>query len=722
MSVPLYFNLCIGIIILSLLPSCSTPKKSESFTRLPQIEDKVPRAIAKPYQAEYHGLTLTDDYHWLRDEGYPEVNDKPVLDYLKDENEYYAKFLAPHKKLVDTLFEEFKGRIDETDTSVPWQKNGYEYRWYYQPDKEYKTWVRRKLDSDFEQIFIDENLLSAGHEYFSLGDWDISPDNGYLAYSVDTDGSERSIIKIKNLTTQEYLEDELADAAGSVLFSQDSQSLIYSLLQKDKWRTLSVNVHKLGTKQSKDKVLVSEVDETFFLDFDLTSSEQYLILTTGDSDRTEVSVLSMANLSQPPKMLNTREQNFKLEVDHGNGYFFMLTNDTHVNFRIAKSKENQLQSDQWQTVFTGSDTRYFKALQVFKDFVAIGQSIQGIESISILPNEGESHQISLPENVASVSLGANPEFSQTHLRIRYESMITPQSIYDYDVSSKILNLRKSRTIPSGYDKRQYQTERIMADARDGTKVPITLVYKKGFKKDGSQPLYLYAYGAYGIGLEPDFSTTRLSLLERGFAFAYAHVRGGDDMGYQWYLDGKLDKRTNTFNDFVDIAQQLIDEGYVAKGNISIEGGSAGGELMGVVVNQAPELWRSVNLAVPFVDVLNTMLDATLPLTPPEWTEWGNPLMSKETFEFIQSYSPYDNIQAKEYPPMLVTGGLNDPRVTYWEPAKWTAKMRATKTDNNLLVMRINMGAGHFSNTGRYGRLKDSAEEYAFTLIAHGIEQ
>jgi len=722
MSVPLYFNLCIGIIILSLLPSCSTQKKSESFTRLPQIEDKVPRAIAKPYQAEYHGMTLTDDYHWLRDEGYPEVNDKPVLDYLKDENAYYAKFLAPHKKLVDTLFEEFKGRIDETDTSVPWQKNGYEYRWYYQPDKEYKTWVRRKLDSDVEQIFIDENLLSAGHEYFSLGDWDISPDNGYLAYSVDTDGSERSIIKIKNLTTQEYLEDELADAAGSVQFSQDSQSLIYALLQKDKWRTLSVNVHKLGTKQSKDKVLVSEVDETFFLDFDLTSSEQYLILTTGDSDRTEVSVVSMANLSQPPKMLNTREQNFKLEVDHGNGYFYMLTNDTHVNFRIAKSKENQLQSDQWQTVFAGSDTRYFKALQVFRDFVAIGQSTQGIESISILPNEGASHQISLPENVASVSLGANPEFSQTHLRIRYESMITPQSIYDYDVSSKILNLRKSRTIPSGYDKSQYQTERIMADARDGTKVPITLVYKKGFKKDGSQPLYLYAYGAYGIGLEPDFSTTRLSLLERGFAFAYAHVRGGDEMGYQWYLDGKLDKRTNTFNDFVDIAKHLIDEGYVTKGNISIEGGSAGGELMGVVVNQAPELWRSVNLAVPFVDVLNTMLDATLPLTPPEWTEWGNPLTSKETFKFIQSYSPYDNIQAKEYPPMLVTGGLNDPRVTYWEPAKWTAKMRATKTDNNLLVMRINMGAGHFSNTGRYGRLKDSAEEYAFTLIAHGIEQ
>jgi oligopeptidase B len=722
MSVKLYFNLCIGIIILSLLPSCSDAQKPESFIRLSQIEDKAPQAIAKTYQAEYHGLTLTDDYHWLRDEGYPEVNDKLILDYLKDENEYYANFLAPHKKLVDTLFEEFKGRVDETDTSVPWQKDGYEYRWYFQPSKEYRTWVRRKLDTDLEQIFIDENLLAEGHEYFTLGDWDISPDNNYLAYSIDTDGSERSTIRIKDLTTDEYLKDELVDAAGSVLFSQDSQSLIYSLLAKDKWRTLSVNVHKLRTKQSQDKVLVSEVDETFSLDFDLTSSKQYLILTTGDSNRTEVSVMSMADLSQAPKMLNTREQNFKLEVDHGNGYFYMLTNDTHINFRIAKSKENQVQYDQWQTVFAGSDIRYFKALQVFKDFVAIGQSIQGIESISILPNAGASHQISLPEKVASVSLGANPEFSQKQVRIRYESMITPDSIYDYDVFSQSLNLRKSRAIPSGYNKNQFQTERIMAEARDGSNIPVTIVYKKGFKKDGSQPLYLYAYGAYGIGLSPDFSTTRLSLLERGFAFAYAHVRGGDEMGYQWYLDGKLDKRTNTFNDFVDIAQHLIEEEYVTKGNISIEGGSAGGELMGAVVNQAPDLWRSVNLAVPFVDVLNTMLDATLPLTPPEWSEWGNPLTSKKTFEFIQSYSPYDNIQAKEYPPMLVTGGLNDPRVTYWEPAKWTAKMRATKTDDNLLVMRINMGAGHFSNTGRYGRLKDSAEEYAFTLIAHGIKR
>ncbi|GAC21522.1 S9 family peptidase [Paraglaciecola arctica] len=718
----LYFNLCVGIIILSLLSSCSSQKKSESFSRLSQLEEIAPQAESKTYQAEYHGLTLTDDYHWLRDQDYPEVNDNPVLDYLKAENDYYAKFLTPHKSLVDTLFEEFKGRVDETDTSVPWQKNGYEYRWYFKPGNEYKTWVRRKLDSDVEQVFMDENLLAQGHEYFSLEDWDISPDNVYLAYSVDTDGSERNIIKIKNLINNEYFEDELINTTGSVQFSQDNQSLIYSLLHKDKWLPLSVNVHKLGTQQDQDNVLVSELDESFYLGFYVTSSEQYLVLTTGDSDRTEVSVASMADLNQAPEMLNTREQNFKLEVDHGNGYFYMLTNDTHLNFRIAKTQEGQLEYDQWQTVFAGSDSRYFKHIQIFKDFVAIGQSIQGLESISILPNQGASHEIALPEKVASVGLGNNPEFSQQQVRIQYESMITPDSTYDYDVSKKTLNLRKARKIPSGYDKSLYTTERIMADARDGVKVPITLVYKKGFKKDGSQPLYLYAYGGYGIGMDPSFSTTRLSLLDRGFAFAYAHVRGGDEMGYQWYLDGKLDKRTNTFNDFVDVAKHLIDEGYVAKGNISIKGGSAGGELMGAVVNQAPELWRSVTLAVPFVDVLNTMLDGTLPLTPPEWGEWGNPLVSKKIFEYIQSYSPYDNIQAKEYPPMLVTGGLNDPRVTYWEPAKWTAKMRATKTDNNLLVMRMNMGAGHFSNTGRYGRLKDSAEEYAFALIAHGIKQ
>ncbi|MEP2652543.1 MAG: prolyl oligopeptidase family serine peptidase, partial [Paraglaciecola sp.] len=469
-------------------------------------------------------------------------------------------------------------------------------------------------------------------------------------------------------------------------------------------------------------VLKAEDDTEYFLGFHATSSGEYLVIKAGNSEATESVVFDLDDLTKAPVYLSRREQKFLLEVDHGNGFFYLLSNDTHTNFRLAKVRDLDPKYENWQDFIAGSDDKYLKDFQVFKGFVAVSNSIKGIQSLSILPNHKPAFDISLPEKVASVGLSLNPEFNQQHVRIAYESMITPESVYDFDMASKALTLRKVKEIPSGYDKTQYYTERLMAPARDGVAVPVSIVYKKGFKKDASQPVYLYGYGAYAYGMEPTFSTAVLSLLNRGFAFAIAHVRGGDEMGYQWYLDGKLTKRQNTFNDFVDVAQFLIDQNYVAKGNISISGRSAGGELMGAVVNQAPELWRSVKLGVPFVDVLNTMLDASLPLTPPEWSEWGNPIKSKTSFEYIKNYSPYDNIEAKAYPPMLVTGGINDPRVTYWEPAKWTAKLRATKTDNNLLVMRINMGAGHFANTGRYAQLQDSAEEYAFTLLAHGIKE
>lgn len=715
-------QILLGMLIMGLLQACNKDDATAPLSRMQQLAVPAPNAQTIPYTASYHGMTLTDDYHWLKDQDYPEVNDQPVLDYLKAENAYYAKFLAPHTKLVDTLFEEFKGRIDDTTTSVPWQKDGYEYRWYYREGEDYRTWARRKLDSQDEEIFLDETKLAADFDYFSLDDWAISPDNRFLAYSIDTDGSERSIIKIKDLVSNKYLKDELADAAGDLLFSQDSQSLIYAKLQQDKWRTENINLHKMGTQQAQDKVLFTELDDTFSLGFELTSSEQYLVIKTSDADRAEVSVLPMADLNQKTKFISTREQNFLLSVDHGNGYFYMLSNDKHVNFSIAKTPEDKLQYDQWETVFAGSDSRYFTDLQVFKDFLVVNQSINGLQSLTIMPNDAKPYEIDFSEKVASAKVGYNPEFSQSHLRVNYESMITPDTVFDFDTKTKTLAVRKERKIPSGYDKNQYQTERIMAPARDGVQVPVTLVYKKGIKKDQSNPVYLYGYGAYASGLSPNFSVTRLSLLDRGIVFAFGHVRGGDEMGYQWYLDGKLGKRTNTFNDFVDVAKHLVAENYTSKGNISISGGSAGGELVGAAVIQAPDMWRSATLGVPFVDVLNTMLDASLPLTAPEWSEWGNPIESKEVFELLRSYSPYDNIVAREYPPMLVTGGLNDPRVTYWEPAKWTAKMRATKTDNNLLVMRMNMGAGHFANSGRYGRLRDYAEEYAFTLLAHGITE
>jgi oligopeptidase B len=715
-------QILLGLLTMGLFQACNKVDEPATLLPLQQLSVAAPKAQTIPYQANYHGIILNDDYYWLKDQNYPEVNDKPILDYLKAENDYYAKFLAPHTQLVDKLFEEFKGRIDETNTSVPWQKNGYEYRWFYRDKEDYRTWARRKLDSQDEEIFLDETQLAADFEYFSLNDLAISPDNRYLAYSVDTDGSERSIIKIKDLVSNEYLKDELADSAGELLFSQDSQSLIYAKLQQDKWRVESINLHKLGTQQAEDKILVTELDESFSLGFDLTSSEHFLVLNSSDSDRAEVSVIAMDDLNQKPQFISTREQNFLLKVDHGNGYFYMLSNDKHVNFSIAKTPEDKLQRKQWQSIFAGSDSRYFTDLQVFKDFLVVNQSINGLQSLTIMPNGEKPYEIDFPEKVASVYMSNNPEFSQSHLRLHYESMITPDTVFDFDTKTKDLTARKERKIPSGYDKSQYQTERIMAPARDGAQVPVTLVYKKGIKKDQSNPVYLYGYGAYASGISPDFSVIRLSLLDRGLVFAYGHVRGGDELGYQWYLDGKLDKRTNTFNDFVDVAKHLVAENYTSNGNISISGGSAGGELVGAAVIQSPAMWRSATLSVPFVDVLNTMLDASLPLTPPEWGEWGNPIESKDVFELIKSYSPYDNIVARDYPPMLVTGGLNDPRVTYWEPAKWTAKMRATKTDNNLLVMRMNMGAGHFANSGRYGRLRDYAEEYAFTLLAHGITE
>ena len=504
---------------------------------------------------------------------------------------------------------------------------------------------------------------------------------------------------------------------------------MYGLLEKDKWLAKHIKVHTLGTEQSSDKTVYFEEDDGYFIGFGRTSSKEYMMIVSSQGETQETYALK-ADFTGEPQMLVSRDKGFIQTVDHAHKHFYILANDTHKNFRLVRVDDAKPAQENWQTLIQGSDESYLLSLQTFDDFIALKSRDNGLEKIHLLDYVDDSQkgakltsrQISFPEDLFTADIGINPEFKQNHLRISYESMITPSTVFDYQLSSAELVSRKQQKIPSGYDKTQYETKRIMAPARDGVLVPVSLVYKKGFKQDRSQPLWLYGYGAYSATIEPGFSSTRLSALDRGFVYAIAHVRGGAMMGYNWYLDGKLKKRTNTFNDFVDVAKHLVEQNYVEAGNISISGRSAGGELMGAAVIQAPELWRSVNLGVPFVDVLNTMLDASLPLTPPEWKEWGNPIKSADDYALIQSYSPYDNIQAREYPPMFVSGGINDPRVTYWEPAKWTAKMRATKRDKNLLVMRINMGAGHFSNSGRYGRLKDYAEEYAFMFLAHGITQ
>ncbi len=689
--------------------------------RLKQLSITAPVADKKPYQAQYHGQTLSDPYHWLKDQGYPEVNDEPVLDYLKAENAYYHKFLEPNQALADKIFEEFKGRTDEEETSVPYTENGYEYRWYYRPGEEYRTRSRKNLTTGAEEIFLDETALAKGHDYFVLGDWEISPDNRFLAYSFDTAGDERYQVKVKDLETGEYLDDVLEDVQGEVVFSSDGSSLVYALLEKGKWLAKNIKAHKLGSKQSDDETIYYEEDDGFFIGFGMTSSRDHLLIVSSQGEVQESYVMP-ADLSAKPVMMVSRDQGFQQSIDHAHGEFYILANDTHKNFRLAKVDDKDPGYKNWQTLQAGSDDVYWLGLQTFDGFIALKSRDRGTEKILVRDYDGKTDAVAFPEDVFTASIGINPEFKQTHLRINYESMITPETVFDFDLSTKALSTRKVQKIPSGYDKSQYETERVFVTARDGAQVPVSIVYKKGYKKDGSHPMWLYGYGAYAATITPSFSTTRLSALDRGFAFAIAHVRGGSMMSYQWYLDGKLKKRKNTFNDFVDVARHLVEEKYVAAGNISASGRSAGGELMGAVTIQAPELWRSVNLGVPFVDVLNTMLDASLPLTPPEWKEWGNPIESADDYDLIKSYSPYDNIEKREYPPMFVSGGLNDPRVTYWEPAKWTARMREMKTDDNLLVMRINMGAGHFANSGRYGRLKDYAEEYAFMFLAHGINE
>ncbi len=714
-----YFITILAVTGCSQFKTSTMPEAN--FPQLKQLGIAAPVADKIPFEAKHHQRTLSDHYHWLKDQSYPTVDDKKVIRYLEQENEYYQHFLKPNAGLVETIFQEFKGRTDEEETSVPYISNEYEYRWFFRPGEEYRTRSRKNLDTGEDVIFLDETALAGSNDYFVLGDWDISPDNRYLAYSVDTTGDERYQVRVKDLQTGDYLDDVLNDVQGEIEFSSDGKSLMYALLEQDRWHSKNINVHLIGTQQSQDKTVYHEQDDGFFIGFGKTSSEEFVIIVSSQGELQE-SYAMPADFSGEPIQLVSREAGFTQRIDHAHGDFYIMANDTHKNFRLVKVDDQAPVKANWQTLIEGSDESYLLGMQTFDDFMMIKSRDLGLEKIHIRSYAGDSHEVAFPEPLFTADLGVNLEFKQDFVRLSYESMITPRTVYDYHLASKELTTRKIQKIPSGYDKSQYETKRVMATARDGAQVPVSLVYKKGMKQDASHPMWLYGYGAYAATIEPNFSSGRLSALDRGFVYAIAHVRGGAMMGYNWYLDGKLEKRSNAFNDFVDVARFLVEQKYVAAGNISISGRSAGGELMGAAVIQAPELWRSVNLGVPFVDVLNTMLDASLPLTPPEWKEWGNPIESAEDYDLIASYSPYDNIKKRDYPPMFVSGGINDPRVTYWEPAKWTARMRELKTDDNLLVMRINMGAGHFSNSGRYGRLKDYAEEYAFMFLAHGITE
>ena len=692
-----------------------------------------PVAEPRPYSYTMHGYTVQDPYRWLKDDSYPTVDDADVLAYLRAENAYFEARMAPRRDLVARLFEEIKGRQAPDDASVPVKDGAFYYQWRFEAAKgggQYRIWSRWPADGPSAdegptvaaQAILDEPALAAGHEYFRLGAFSVSNNGRLLAYSTDTDGGERFTLRVKDLETGELLADAIEDTQGDPVWTADDSAFFYTQLD-DNWRPFQVRLRELGrsAEAGDDRVIYEEQDPGFFVGVSRTSSREYVVIATSDHTTSEVRLVPTAEPRRPPIVVSPRRKDHEYIVGHQGDRFIIQTNDSHKNSRLVAALGDDPSPANWQELVPPSDQRYLQGFQAFADFVAVAERADGVDQVRILYRDGSSSAIEFPETARTVGLGENAEFATHKLRLRYTSMVTPRTVFDYALDEARLRVRKVQRIPSGYDASQYVTERLDAPARDGARVPVSIVYRKGFAKDGARPLYLYGYGAYGSAMMPSFSASRLSLLDRGFAYAIAHVRGGDELGYHWYEAGKLERRTNTFNDFVDVARFLVDEGYTAAGRIAIAGGSAGGELMGAVVNQAPELWGAVAAHVPFVDVLNTMLDTSLPLTPIEWPEWGNPIEDKAAFELIRSYSPYDQLEAGNYPPMLVTAGLNDPRVTYWEPAKYVAKLRTLKTDDSPLLLKTNMGAGHGGKSGRYDSLYETAEEYAFMLWALGLE-
>ncbi|MFC4254085.1 prolyl oligopeptidase family serine peptidase [Altererythrobacter xixiisoli] len=682
-----------------------------------------PVAKKQASSVTHHNITVTDDYAWLRDAGYPDVSNPEILTHLEAENAWFESAMAPQQGRIDALFTEMRARIKEADKSVPQKDGDFLYWIEFEEGAEYKKWWRRPVgapdDGSADFLMLDENALAEGKDYFRLGAISTTRDGRLLAYAVDDNGSERFTARILDLTTGQHLADEIPGTLSGLIWVADDKGLIYSLAN-EQWRTDNARLHWLGQPIDQDVELFHEDDEGFRVSAGLSANEKWVVIGTGDHETSEAWLIPAADPLATPLLVRAREKGVEYDVDERDGVLYIHTNDDHENFRLATAP--LAQPSEWSTLIAGSDEFYLTGVELFRDFYVVDGRLGGLDQIQIryYDDPARIEPITFPEESYTAGMGNNPEWDQQVLRVSYESMISPASSYDYDVATGGLTLLKRQEIPSGYDRDLYATERLEIIARDGTSIPVSVMYRKDRKREG--PLHLYGYGAYGISIPPGFSTTRLSLVDRGFAYAIAHIRGGDDLGRAWYKAGKLERRTNAFNDFVDVARGLVERNYTVPGRISISGGSAGGELMGAVINSDPDLWGAVVAHVPFVDVLATMLDASLPLTPGEWPEWGNPIEDPAAFDLIRSYSPYDNVSAQAYPPLLVTAGLNDPRVTYWEPAKWVARLRELKTDDNVLLLKTNMGAGHGGKSGRFESLKETAEEFAFILWQLGIDQ
>ncbi|MBN1894241.1 S9 family peptidase [bacterium] len=682
----------------------------------PEPSPVPPVAAVKPVTLEKFGHARIDHYFWLRERDDPEV-----LQYLQDENAYTRTVMSHTQALQDTLFSEFRNRVKQTDVSVPYRMKGYFYYSRKQEGKEYDILCRKKGSLEGrEEILLDQNEMSAGHDYFSLGSWRVSPDGRILAFAVDTVGRRFYTVLFKDLKTGSLLADRIPSVTPNMAWANDNRTLFYAQQDPNTLRSYRILRHGLGDAAESDKMAFEEKDETFSCYVTKTKSDRYLQIISTHTLATEWQVLDADHPDRPFRTFLPRRMGHEYLLDHHDGHFYIVTNDSAKNFRLMRTPEKRTARSVWEEVIPHRPDVLLENIEVFKDYCVVQERKNGLIQLQIRPWSGAgSHYLDFGEPAYMAYPRDNHEMDSRLLRFLYTSMTTPVSLYDYDMQSREKRLLKREEILGGFDPANYRTERLYAKAPDGTAVPLSIVYREELKKDGGNPLLLYGYGSYGASMDASFNANRISLLDRGFVYAIGHVRGGQELGRSWYEDGRQLKKKNTFTDFIACAEHLIREGYTAPDRLFIEGASAGGLLIGAVINMRPDLFKAAVAAVPFVDVVTTMLDETIPLTTGEYDEWGNP-NDRPFYDYMLSYSPYDNVEPKTYPHLLVLTSLQDSQVQYWEPAKWVAKLRAVKTDSNLLLLKTEMDGGHGGVSGRYKRYREAAFQYAFLLDQAGI--
>ena len=681
-------------------------------------EIQPPKAKKIPKELKIHDDVRIDNYFWLNNR-----KDKEVIKYLKEENSYYDAMTSKYKAFENSLFEEMKARIKEDDESVPYKYNGYWYIVKYETGKDYPLYFRRKDTlKNPDELLFDCNIMAEGHEYFKLVGLSVSPDNTMISFGIDTTGRRNYTLQVKSLLTGEVFVDVIKNTTGSATWANDNHTLFYTKKDKKTLRSDKIYRHKLGNPTSKDKVIFHEKDDTFGVAIYKSKSKKYLIIACYSTLTNEYHTLNADTPDFKFEMFQERIRGLEYSISHYGDHFYIVTNANNaINFKLMKTHEDTTLISNWKDVLPHREDVLLEDIDIFKNFLVISERTNGLNRIRIKRwDSKDDYYLPFDNETYTAYTSTNVDFDTVILRYGYTSMTTPSSTIDFNMETKEKTILKEQEVLGGhFDKDNYQSDRIWATSTDGTKVPMSMVYRKGIKKDGKNPVLLYAYGSYGHTVDPYFSSIRLSLLDRGFIYVIAHVRGGEYLGRPWYENGKLLNKKNTFTDFIACSKYLIDENYTSPKHLYALGGSAGGLLMGVVLNEAPELYNGVIAAVPFVDVVTTMLDDTIPLTTGEYDEWGNP-NDKLYYDYMKSYSPYDNVKAQNYPTILVTTGLHDSQVQYWEPAKWVAKLRDTKTDTNKLLLKTNMKAGHGGASGRFEALKEDAEEYAFLLDLENI--